>query len=111
MKSGVNSRTAVAPRRTATASSYVSAGTGRNGLPLRSRKVGNDADEGRADVLELLRDLVLHPLHERDDGDDGGHADHHAEDGEDRRILLAPMARSAILTFSKTRFLGLRTED
>src|SRR5947207_1105797 len=45
-------------------------------IAARCRKVGDDANERRANVLELVRDLVLHPLHERDDGDDGSHADH-----------------------------------
>ena len=37
-----------------------------------------DFDEARADLVQIARDLVLHPLHDRNDGDDRGDADHHA---------------------------------
>ena len=60
----------------------------QEGIASGCRKVGNDANERRADVLELIRDLELHPLHKRYDSDDGSHADHDAEDREDRAHLV-----------------------
>jgi hypothetical protein len=76
----------------------------QEGIASRGRKVGDDADERRADVFELIRNLILHPLNERDDGDNRGHADHHAEDGEDRPHLVgADGAESDLDVFENIR--------
>ncbi len=50
---------------------------------------GRDVDEGRPLALDLLVDGGPRAAAERDHGDDRGHADDHAEHGEDRAHLVA----------------------
>jgi len=52
--------------------------------------VGKDFDVIRPDVLEVLRQLVLHALYERHDRDDRRHPDHHAENGQHRAHFVGP---------------------
>ena len=65
-------------------------------------RVGKDLDVVRSDVPQVRRDLVLHPLHERDDRDDRRDADHDAENRQDASASCSPQwPASAIFRFSE----------